>query len=97
MQQFTHFIKDDIISIIRKAENDAKIKIWEEINRQLSLLREKLRFDNVPYEEIEKILKDVAEKQYQISIKEFNKIFLLKQEEVFPSRVIKKRLLKNEV
>jgi len=91
MKQFTHSIKDEIINIIRKSENDAKIKIWEEINRQLPLVREKLRSDNISDEEIEKILSDAAEKQYQLSWAKFNNLALLEKQKIFPSRNIRKK------
>lgn len=91
MLQSTRSTKDEIINIIRKAENDAKIKIWEEINRQLPLVREKLQSDNVPDEEIEKILSDAAEKQYQLSWSKFKSLALLEQQKIFPSRNVRKK------
>jgi len=97
MQQSTNSIQNEIVNTINKIKDRAKIKIWEAIDQQLPFVIEKLQSDNIAEEAIEKIIKDVAEKQYQISMKEFNKIFLLKQEEIFPSRVIKKKWLKNEV
>jgi len=74
-----------------KIENEAKIKIWEEINRQLSLVREKLRSDNIPDEEIEKILSDASEKQYQLSLAKFKNLALLEYQKIFPSRGTRKK------
>ena len=60
MQKPINATKEATVKTIAEIENNAKIKIREVIHKQLSLAKKKLQLDNVPDEEIERILSDAA-------------------------------------
>lgn len=91
MQKPTHATKEPTVKTIAEIENKAKIQIREAIDKQLPLARKKLQSDNVLDEEIEKILLDTAEKQYQLLFSQFKTLFLIELQKIFPSRANRKK------